>query len=122
MLAEQGSLIMIAVSSLSTPSNGNASLIAIAGAGSELLPAALRQGLTHQQMQRVRAARPGLRVLDAGESLYFQGDDCEKVYLMLEGWAFRHQSLEDGRRQILEFALPGSAFGLPGTGTMTHSL
>ena len=33
------------------------------------------------------------------------------IYLLLDGWAFRHQSLEDGRRQILDFALPGAVVG-----------
>jgi CRP-like cAMP-binding protein len=73
-------------------------------------------------MLRVNAARPSFRSLTAGESLYFQGDDCRSIYLLLDGWAFRHQSLEDGRRQILDFALPGTVFGLFGSGAMTHSV
>jgi CRP-like cAMP-binding protein len=73
-------------------------------------------------MIRVNAARPTFCTLEAGESLYYQGDDCRNIYLLLDGWAFRHQILEDGRRQILDFGLPGVVLGLPGTGTMSHSL
>ncbi|MBI2254666.1 MAG: Crp/Fnr family transcriptional regulator [Proteobacteria bacterium] len=86
------------------------------------LPGLLARGLTPQDMLRVNAARPTFVTLEPGESLYYQGDDCHNIYLLLDGWAFRHQILEDGRRQILDFALPGVVFGLPGTGTMTHSL
>lgn len=86
------------------------------------LPSLLARGLTPQDMMRVNAARPSFCALEPGESLYYQGDDCSNIYLLLDGWAFRHQILEDGRRQILDFALPGVAFGLPGSGVMTHSL
>lgn len=88
----------------------------------QALPTLLAKGLTPQDMLRVNAARPTFVTLEPGESLYYQGDDCNHIYLLLDGWAFRHQILEDGRRQILDFALPGVVFGLPGTGIMTHSL
>jgi CRP-like cAMP-binding protein len=73
-------------------------------------------------MLRVNAARPTFRSLRAGETLYFQGDDAKHVYLLLDGWAFRHHSLEDGRRQILDFALSGAVFGFPATGVLTHTV
>ena len=88
----------------------------------QALPSLLARGLTPQDMLRVNAARPTFLTLEPGESLYYQGDDCHNIYLLLDGWAFRHQILEDGRRQILDFALPGVVFGLPGSGVMTHSL
>ena len=34
------------------------------------------------------------------------------LYTVLEGWAFRHKQIEDGRRQVLNFALPGDLIGL----------
>lgn len=88
----------------------------------QALPTLLVRGLTPQDMLRVNAARPNFCTLEPGESLYYQGDDCRNIYLLLDGWAFRHQILEDGRRQILDFAVPGVVFGLPGSGTMSHSL
>jgi CRP/FNR family transcriptional regulator, anaerobic regulatory protein len=114
-------MVMIAVSNLSAPSS-NASQSAVPSTRLQPLPSALTVGLSAQDMLCVWAARPSFRNLKASESLYLQGDDCRNVYLLLDGWAFRHQSLEDGRRQILDFALAGSAFGLPGNGVMTHSL
>ena len=86
------------------------------------LPAVLSNGLSPQDTLRVNAARPTFRTLRAGESLYFQGDESRYIYLLLDGWAFRHQSLEDGRRQILDFALPGAVFGFPATSFLAHSV
>jgi len=85
-------------------------------------PSTLTAGLSMSDMMRVTAARPSFRSLGAGEALYFQGDDCRNIYVLLDGWAFRHQSLEDGRRQILDFAVPGAVFGLAANGVMGHSV
>lgn len=86
------------------------------------LPTILSNGLSPHDMLRVNAARPSFRTLRAGETLYFQGDESRCIYLLLDGWAFRHQSLEDGRRQILDFALGGAVFGFPSAGTLTHGV
>ncbi len=45
----------------------------------------------------------------AGEDLICEGDRCDNVRLFLSGWACRYKALEDGRRQILSFLLPGEA-------------
>ncbi|QEX23051.1 Crp/Fnr family transcriptional regulator [Hypericibacter adhaerens] len=52
------------------------------------------------------------RELKPGESLFLQEDRIDSVYVLLEGWAFRYQDLKDGRRQIVDFALPGDVVGL----------
>lgn len=36
-----------------------------------------------------------------------EGDPPRTVSLILDGWAFRYKTLEDGRRQIISFFLPG---------------
>lgn len=36
-----------------------------------------------------------------------EGDKARGVNLILDGWAFRYKTLEDGRRQIIAFLLPG---------------
>ena len=43
----------------------------------------------------------------SGEDLVREGDRPDKVRLFLSGWACRYKMLEDGRRQIVNFALPG---------------
>ena len=42
-----------------------------------------------------------------GQDIIREGDDPRQVFLILEGWACRYKILDDGRRQILAFFLPG---------------
>jgi CRP/FNR family transcriptional regulator, anaerobic regulatory protein len=59
----------------------------------------------------------------AGTDLFRQGELCPNYFTIMEGWAFSYVLLEQGNRQILDFALPGTFLGfqpdpeLP----MTHS-
>jgi len=43
----------------------------------------------------------------AGQRLGEEGADLPAAYLLHEGWAIRHRNLADGRRQIIDFLLPG---------------
>ncbi len=43
----------------------------------------------------------------ARRDLIREGERPRAVYLVLSGWAARHKTLEDGRRQLLQFLLPG---------------
>jgi len=45
----------------------------------------------------------------AGEDLICEGDRPDAVRLFLSGWACRYKALEDGRRQIVSFILPGDS-------------
>lgn len=47
------------------------------------------------------------RVSEPGDDLISEGDDPKTIYLVVEGWACRYKMLEDGRRQILAFFVPG---------------
>lgn len=47
------------------------------------------------------------RRLPAGETLVAQGDGPVAAVLLHDGWAIRHRTLRDGRRQIIDFLLPG---------------
>jgi CRP-like cAMP-binding protein len=53
-----------------------------------------------------------------------EGDRPRGVNLILEGWAFRYKTLEDGRRQIIAFYLPGDLCGQHDyiLGQMDHSV
>jgi len=48
----------------------------------------------------------------AGESIITEGDIVEDTFVIEEGWAIRFRLLDDGRRQILNFMLPGDCFDL----------
>lgn len=53
--------------------------------------------------QRFKAAR-------AGEQIAVRNQASEDVFVLCAGWAFRYLQLSDGRRQILQFLLPGDIF------------
>jgi CRP-like cAMP-binding protein len=53
--------------------------------------------------------------VEPGASFLRQGEANEHLYTVLSGWAFRYKMLDDGRRQILNYALPGDMVGLQGT-------
>jgi CRP-like cAMP-binding protein len=86
------------------------------------LPAPLAVDLSPEDSRFVAAAKATFRTLEADEPLYHQGDSSRHVYVLTRGWAFRYQNLEDGRRQILDFALPGAVFNFPGNGVLTHGV
>ena len=47
-----------------------------------------------------------------GAPLFFQGDLAENFYLVRDGWVSVSSLLDDGRRRIVDFALPGDLVGL----------
>jgi CRP-like cAMP-binding protein len=55
--------------------------------------------------------KSGDRKIKAGRDLFSQGQSCEEIYNLVEGWVFLYMLVEDGRRQILHFAFPGSLLG-----------
>jgi CRP-like cAMP-binding protein len=48
----------------------------------------------------------------AGAAILRAGEDSPELYTLYAGWAFRFKVLPDGRRQILNFLLPGDLLGL----------
>jgi CRP/FNR family transcriptional regulator, anaerobic regulatory protein len=59
-----------------------------------------------------------------GMSFLHEGASSENLYTMFSGWAFRYKMLSDGRRQILNYALPADLLGLQGSlmREMEHSV
>jgi CRP-like cAMP-binding protein len=53
-----------------------------------------------------------------------EGSPSAQLFTLLEGWAFRYKTLEDGRRQITSFVLPGDLVGIQSSmqGEMDHSV
>ncbi len=50
--------------------------------------------------------------VDAGQWIVREGEDIELTHVVMSGWATRYKTFADGRRQILEFLLPGDIIGL----------
>lgn len=51
-------------------------------------------------------------LVEPGFQFIREGAGAGDLYTLLEGWAFRLRTLSDGRRQILNFLLPGDFIGL----------
>jgi CRP-like cAMP-binding protein len=77
-----------------------------------------------QELAFVRTLKTDEIHVPAGTSFLCQGERSEQLYTVLEGWAFRYKTLDDGRRQILNFALPADLIGLQGSlmDEMEHSV
>ncbi|MDX1293560.1 MAG: Crp/Fnr family transcriptional regulator [Hyphomonas sp.] len=52
------------------------------------------------------------RIFQAGDDLVREGQRLEKVFIVKDGWAIRYRTLDDGRRQIVNFMLPGDVFDM----------
>jgi len=65
--------------------------------------------LSEASVAAIRAAvREKILKTGPGEDLVCEGDRAEKIRFLLSGWACRYKMLEDGRRQIVGFILPGN--------------
>lgn len=60
----------------------------------------------------------------SGMSIIVEGEQHPQLYTVLSGWGFRYKILEDGRRQILNYIMPGDMVGLQGNlmTEMQHSV
>jgi CRP/FNR family transcriptional regulator, anaerobic regulatory protein len=65
-----------------------------------------------EELEFMQTFKSGELVLDAGSTILVEETNSPHLYTVLSGWAIKHKSLEDGRRQVLNFALPGDFLGL----------
>lgn len=70
--------------------------------------------VTPAELAAIHASKIGQRMMTAGATILAEGQATTRLYVLLAGWAFRFKTLEDGRRQILNFLLPGDLLGLQG--------
>ncbi|WP_421759109.1 Crp/Fnr family transcriptional regulator [Devosia sp.] len=77
-----------------------------------------------EELKFVKQFKRGELVADAGSMILSEGSHSAQLFTLLSGWAFRYKMLEDGRRQILNYLLPGDLVGLQGSviGEMQHSV
>lgn len=62
--------------------------------------------------------------VDKGGTILAEGTQNPHLYTVLKGWGFRYKMLPDGRRQIVNYVMPGDLVGLQGSlmGQMEHSV
>src|SRR3954465_6862254 len=79
---------------------------------------------TAKELEFVSSFKSGELNVQAGTSILLQSTNSAHLYTILSGWAFRYKTLPDGRRQILNYALPSDFIGLQGSvnDEMQHSV
>ena len=97
------------------------------GTSCELCPLRKRESLREfnaEELAYVKEFKVDELRVDPGASFLREGTRSEHLYTVLSGWAFRYKRLDDGRRQILNYALPADMVGLQGAlmREMEHSV
>lgn len=77
-----------------------------------------------QELVFISKFKKGELAVDKGATVLVEGSHSAHLYTVLSGWAFRYKLLSDGRRQILNYLMPGDLIGLQGSvmGEMQHSV
>ena len=78
-----------------------------------------RTGLCHAygeredlDLSRLEAAHLPIRVYEARDIIYHQGEQSDQLFNVISGWVDLHQELADGRRHVSQFLSSGAVFGL----------
>jgi CRP-like cAMP-binding protein len=69
------------------------------------------KNLALDQIDFIQSIKSNHLAIDAGGWIIHAGQEAE-LFTLFSGWAFRFKTLSDGRRQILNFMLPGDLVGL----------
>ncbi len=82
------------------------------------------QPISGDELEVISALKVGELHTGPASTVLQEGAPSDQLFTLLEGWAFRYKSLDDGRRQITSFALPGDFIGIQASmqGDMDHSV
>ena len=77
-----------------------------------------------QELVFISKFKKGELAVDKGATVLVEGSHSAHLYTVLSGWSFLYKLLSDGRRQILNYLMPGDLIGLQGSvmGEMQHSV
>lgn len=77
-----------------------------------------------EELAFVQSFKSGEMTAQAGTTVLLDGNNSPHLFTVLNGWAVRYKSFPDGKRQVLNFALPGDLLGLQSSlfNQMTHSV
>jgi CRP-like cAMP-binding protein len=89
-----------------------------------LRPLRIFREFEKQELDFVSHFKKGELAVDKGATLLVEGNHSAHLYTVLSGWGFRYKLMPDGRRQILNYVMPGDLVGLQGSllGEMQHSV
>ena len=79
---------------------------------------------TAKELDFVSQFKRGELSVERGATVLVEGMHSAHLFTVLSGWAFRYKLLPDGRRQIMNYVMPGDLVGLQGSlvGEMDHSV
>lgn len=77
-----------------------------------LRPCGIFKPVTPEELATINDMKKQHIVLRAGTEIIRPGENSPQLFTLYSGWAFRFKTLPDGRRQILNFLLPGDLLGL----------
>ena len=77
-----------------------------------------------EELAFVSKFKRGELSVEKGATVLVEGNHSAHLYTVLSGWGFRYKLMSDGRRQILNYVMPGDLIGLQGSlmGEMQHSI
>lgn len=89
-----------------------------------LRPLEIFRPFESDELAFVSKFKKGEYAVERGATVLAEGSSNRHLFTVLFGWAFRYKLLSDGRRQILNYSMPGDLIGLQGTlmGEMQHSI
>lgn len=72
----------------------------------------------------VSSFKTGELTAEPRATILVEGSHSAHLFTVLNGWGYRYKTLPDGRRQILNYVMPGDLVGLQGSlmGEMQHSV
>jgi CRP-like cAMP-binding protein len=77
-----------------------------------------------EELAFISRFKTGELSVDRNAAVLVEGSNSAHLYTVLSGWGFRYKLLSDGRRQILNYVMPGDLIGLQGSlmHEMSHSV
>lgn len=80
--------------------------------------------MSNEEVGFTQEFKSGEMVVDAGTTILLEGSNSPQLFTVLKGMGTRYKTLENGRRQVINFLFPGDFAGLQAglMGEMKHSV
>lgn len=93
-------------------------------AGCPLRNQPLFRPFTAEQLAFMSKFKSGELTVESGTQILMEGSNAPQLYTVQQGMGLRSKTLENGRRQVINFMLPGDFIGLQAglLGEMKHSV
>ncbi|WP_264210625.1 Crp/Fnr family transcriptional regulator [Leisingera thetidis] len=80
--------------------------------------------MSREEVIFTQGFKSGELTVDAGTTILLEGSNSPQLYTVLNGMGTRYTTLENGRRQVINFLFPGDFAGLQASlmGEMKHSV